>query len=231
MYLLHIEHLVWKGRTKAIQIDDKGVLEKAHLNLNESVKDVYKDPGGYFASRLFLAHIGAFELFLQELATAVILRHPKKVGSTQFKLTEILETGDPTALVRRAIEELLNKLMYKKPSEYREELSALLSLDSTLFDPEWTIFVEAKARRDLGIHADWKCNSTYLRKLAEAQIPSPLSAGESAIPVDENYFNDTADALHLLAHKLTEAVILKHWADDAVREHIAIIQGLPSDPG
>jgi len=187
---------------------------EVHSELSQRLAPTYQDPHHYFMSRLFIAYIAAFELYLSNMVTAVVLRCPKKAGSVQFRLAEVLDAGDTETLVRRAIDELLNKMLYKKPLEYLDELAALLSVDKAIFAPGWPVFVEAKARRDLGAHADWTCNATYIRKLHEAGIESTLKLGDSAVPDWRDYTRRVSDALYDLSRLLTAAVTEKHWRQD-----------------
>ena len=190
---------------------DAHLFSSEHNELAKRLAPTYADPHQYFMASLFVAHIAAFEFYLQELVTSVVLRHPKKVGGVQFKLSDVLDAEGSEPLVQRAIDELLNKLLYKKPLEYRDELADLLSIDKTIIEKDWPTFIEAKARRDLGTHADWKCNTTYLRKVAEAGLTPTFQVGESVVPEWNPYARRVSDVLYQLTNTLTSAVVEKHW--------------------
>ncbi|WOB06880.1 hypothetical protein [Piscinibacter gummiphilus] len=194
----------------AIRKTDAEVAE-VHDRLSSSVAPVYNDPRSYFVARLFIAHIAAFEVFLQDTISAVIQKHPKKVGDVEFRLADILDSPTTTELVQRATDAHLNKLMYKKPNEYLKEVCALLSIEREPLDDDWKILVEAKARRDLGVHNSWKCNGIYLRKLHEAGIASSLAIGDSAVPQEKAYLYHVTDALERLSKMITLSVLEKHW--------------------
>lgn len=87
----------------------------------------------------------------------------------------------------------------------------VLSIDEAAIQAVWPRFVEAKARRDLGMHNAWRCNSIYLRKLAESGIASTLKEGESAAPSDDVYVRQVDHALDELADMITKLVMQKHW--------------------
>jgi hypothetical protein len=190
-------------------MDGEHPLSKQHNELTEALGAAYEDPHQYFMSRLFVGHVAAFEVFLQDLMSVVIAKHPMKLGATQFKLAEILEAGSTDALVLRAISETTNKLMYKKPMEYRDAIADMLSIDAAALDAPWKILVEAKARRDLGVHANWLCNDTYIRKLEEGGLVSKFKLGDSTVPETNDYLQEVVDGLYLLAGKLTNHVLEK----------------------
>lgn len=192
--------------------EDDGVLKAAHDEFIEHLKPQYATPYLYFVERSFLSLISAFELFLQDVMSIVILANPKKVGQVEFKLSDILDASGTNELVLRGIDATLNKLMYKKPKEYLTEVTSLLSIDPAPLEDKWPTFVEAKARRDLGVHNGWKCNQIYIRKVSEAGLPSAYVEGQSAFPVESAYLNGVGDALTDLAGLVAEAVLQKHSA-------------------
>ena len=61
----------------------------------------------------------------------MIAEYPKKLGITQFTLSEILDAASPDELLIKAGELYLNKVMYKKPLEYLRDINPTASgLDS-----------------------------------------------------------------------------------------------------
>lgn len=204
LYRLHIEAL-----------SKNEPVARAHVDYTELLEPEYSSPHDYFLAHLFVAHLSAFELFLQSLAAFVIRKHPKKVGSSQFRLADILDANGQDDLIQRAIEERLNKLAYKKPLEYLNDLADLLSIDPKPFSDAWRVFIEAKARRDLGVHNGWICNAIYIRKLAEAGIEPKVLIGQSALPVANDYLASVPNTIWELATALTLAVVEKHGGDAA----------------
>ena len=180
-----------------------------HDVLTETLPMPYDDPHHYFMSQLFVGHVASFEVFLQELLTVVISKNPSRVGKTEFKLSEVLEAESTEVLVARAINDFINKLMYKKPLEYRDAIADVLSIDVTAIEDAWKVLLEAKARRDLGVHADWKCNETYLRKLRECGLSTELAVGQCAVPQSGEYLQQVIYGLSSLARKLTAHVLRK----------------------
>lgn len=211
-YLRSIEIFAAKGSSE---------LHDDYERLLSRIKENYTDPRQFFMSRLFITYISAFEIFLQEIAAAVLIKYPGKLGSRKYELHDILESPDPQGLVNRAIEEQLNELMYKKPLDYVKEFGSLLSLNISDFTASWKIFIEAKARRDLGVHGDWICNKTYIRKLFEANISSGSAIGTKLVPNTEEYFDEITDGLLDLAEAITGMTLAKHFNVDPATLQLA----------
>jgi len=141
----------------------------------------------YFLSMLFLDLVAEVELFFSQVVRSVITEYPKKVGSVTFKLSEVIDANDVEGLVSRAVDEQMNKLMYKKPLDYLQSMCELISIEKGPLIEGWKLYIEAKARRDLGVHNQWKCNPTYLRKLEEGGISTDANIGDSLFPKYEDY--------------------------------------------
>ena len=191
---------------------------KTRLALNQKIPKVYGGPVNYLVARLFISYVASFEVFLQDTAVLVAKKNPKKVGGANFTLAEIIDSGGMPALVQRATDEFLNKLMYKKPSAYLQELCQLLSIDASPFQERWKVFVEAKARRDLGVHSAWRCNDVYLRKLGEAGIETTARPGDIMLPPDTDYTDSVMDKLNDLAAEITARVATVHWPEVKVEQ-------------
>ena len=106
MYLVKIEGMA---------IREVGEVRDAHDALVKALRPEYESPSSYFMGRSFILLVAAFEYFLQDLLTTIILIYPKKLGHVTFKLSEIVDATVPDELVWRAIEATLNKIMYEKP--------------------------------------------------------------------------------------------------------------------
>jgi hypothetical protein len=145
-------------------------LREAFENLADRLEPSQLTPDNYFAGLLLVSAISETEMYFVDVLRRIVVEFPKKLGSTTFRLADILDKSRDE-LVLLAAEESLNRLMYKKPSEYLADLGDLLSIDTVPLKTAWPSFVEAKARRDLGIHNAWRVNATYRRKIAEADLP------------------------------------------------------------
>jgi len=204
----HDEHIAFSRARSYISnagtLARQGVapIAQDHIEFAEKIYPRYRSPEDYLIAQLFIAHISAFELFLQEMITVIIRNYPHKIGSVQFKLSEILQTDDLEDLVFRAAEETLNKLTYRKPSEYLKEVCDIFSVDPSLIANDWLVFIEAKARRDLGVHNGWICNQTYIRKMTESQIDCTLAVGDLSIPTDFQYLQNVSAILYKISNTL-----------------------------
>jgi hypothetical protein len=197
----------------------KAALE-GHGDLKKALAELESDLGGsninmnqYFRSVLFVDLISEAEMFFAVMIKTVIARYPKKAGSVQFRLSDIIDATSLGDLITRASEDYIYKLLYKKPMEYLAEICAMLSIDQSIIEPYWPTYIEAKARRDLGAHNNWICNSTYLRKLEEAGVETSASEGQIMIPTDLDYAADVSQSIFNLAADLSAAVMSKHVSD------------------
>jgi hypothetical protein len=188
-------------------------IRESHESFATTIQPDYATPHDYMVARLFISHIAAFELFTQDIVEYVIRKYPKKIGTITFALSDILDTENTDELIQRAIEEYLNKLMYKKPLEYLNDICGLLSISEAPLLEGWKVFIEAKARRDIGIHNGWVCNRIYLRKLLEAKIQSAAQLGQNIFPTEKKYITDTPDKIYDLAVTIVELVLEKYPAE------------------
>lgn len=186
-------------------------INKANEVLMKVLGNDYKNSRNYFTSRLFITYIAGFEIFLQETVAMVIKKNPKRIGSIKFSMTDILDSVNTDQLIERAIQEYLNTLMYKRPSEYLSEICDVLGINKATVECNWEIFIEAKARRDLGVHNAWKCNDIYIRKIKDSGKNSSLTLGENAVPQDDDYLKSVVKAIYSLSQDISREVYKKHW--------------------
>lgn len=65
---------------------------------------------------------------------------------------------------------------------------------------------DASQVRDLGIHNEWICNETYLRKIKEAGIETTTKTGELLIPGDSSYLQEVSGNIHKLEFAMADAL-------------------------
>ncbi len=159
-------------------------LNKAIEALNRSLNEAGISHEQYFSGMMIFNIVSEVELYFSEVVKHILMAYPEKVGSTQFKLSEILGSSQDE-LLGIAADKFLHTVMYKKPLEYLTELCNMLSVSEQEIRPLWLEFVETKARRDLGIHNNWIVNNTYLRKVREVGLQPQLSRGDKAWPSNE----------------------------------------------
>lgn len=197
---------------EALSASFKGheALTKAFGQLDDSLKHVEVDSKGYFLSILFLDLITEVEIYLSSVVKAVITQYPRKLGATNFTLVEVMDARSIDDLTTRASDEFLNKLMYKKPSDYLDSICEILSIDKEPILPYWSSYVEAKARRDLGVHNGWICNATYLRKIHEAGLSADVQEGDLMVPQYDGYIDQLLGELRNISSSITTQVMEKY---------------------
>ena len=123
----------------------------------------------HFSGMFLINIISETEMFYIDIVKEVIAAFPHKLGSHSLSLTDALNL-EKDELILNAAETYLSKIMYKKPTDYLKCLGDILSIETNKFSDPWKVFVEAKARRDLGVHNNWLINDIYKRKLLEIDV-------------------------------------------------------------
>jgi hypothetical protein len=185
-------------------------MEGSYLRLVSVLGGSSNDPAEYYRSILFVDLISSFEQFFIALIKSVLLKYPHKVGKIQFTLKEIVETASTEELVEKAAENFIYKLMYESPQDYLEKMCDLLAVDGLQLRPYWPKYVEAKARRDLGVHNNWICNDTYMRKVTSVGGTTPYRLGERIPPLDKEYCASIASTLLDISSTISKLVIEKY---------------------
>lgn len=193
-------------------------LENSELkNLRFALKksDSYLSPlslnhDSYFLGLFLFSLISDFEVYLTEVIKVAICSYPHKIGSIQFKLSQVLDQSKDE-IVLMAAELYMNQLMYKKPKEYLIDVANILSIDLEPFNELWNHFVEAKARRDLGVHNAWRVNQTYIRKVKEidVDIESKVDMNKLLLP-DHEYILKVIETCDLIVNGITDALVIKY---------------------
>jgi len=188
---------------------------KTHVDMKNAVEkfEDYLKPHSldyrmFFCGLFLFSLVADVEIYFVDVMKAIIRRHPKKVGAIQFKLSDILDSS-PEGLINAASENHLNRLMYKKPSEYLGEFADVLSIDKREIEQHWPAFVEAKARRDLGTHNNWLINDTYRKKVTEVGLEAPFGSGLSLCP-DDAYLMKATNNCDLLVRSIRDSLKTKH---------------------
>lgn len=164
----------------------------------------------YFRSILFVDLISSTESYFSDLIRAVIRQYPQKAGRIQFYLVDILNAADKNELVARAADTYVQKLMYEKPEDYLEKLCDILAISAEPVKEKWPEFIEAKARRDLGVHNKWTCNSTYIRKVTAAGLAFTGMEGDRMSPKDLEYCEGITEAILKIAGSIHRQVVEKY---------------------
>jgi hypothetical protein len=173
--------------------------------------DKFERYHSFVVSHYFITLISEFEGFLVDFLRVVVKNHPPKIGNISLKLSEVAECENLDQVIEIGVNKFLNDLVYKKPRDYVEAINDILSTNqSSELDDLWRKFIELKARRDLGVHNDWKSNETYFRKVTE--IGGTPSKGEFLAP-DNDYFVEAVQVVHDLMNKLGAHCVEKFTSD------------------
>ncbi|NMC59714.1 MAG: hypothetical protein GYA51_10080 [Candidatus Methanofastidiosa archaeon] len=153
----------------------------------------------YLRSQLFIALISELEDFISQVLYFVLSSYPKKIDDMQINLVDIIELKEIDSIIDYAISIELNRLFYSSPKEYRKKIEEILSMDHTLLDPIWLSYIEMKARRDLGVHNQWKLNNVYKSKVLNAGGTIPTS---KYLLINKEYFSTSLNNSHTLLNIL-----------------------------
>jgi hypothetical protein len=139
-----------------------------------------------FADSLCLISlISEAEAFFQDAMKIILQKHPKKISAIGIDLGKILDLNNIDKVKEFAAQIYITSIMYKRPNEYKKELLSLISADEKMLDNYWPAYVEAKARRDIGVHNSWIKNDTYRDKIREVGVKD--TEGEE-LSIDYRYF-------------------------------------------
>jgi len=139
---------------------------------------------GFLDGMTLIATISEIEAYFQATVTTILLKHPEKIGKSLFDLKTLLELTSIDDVKQLAAERYVSDMLFKKPNEYKKDLISVLSINENAINTTWPIFVEAKARRDLGVHNNWFINDIYRAKVREVGIPVP---NENILSADGRY--------------------------------------------
>ena len=191
-----------------INNDTKKELRDAISELNRFTANFNRNSEQHLSGWLLINLAAEVELCLLDITKQIIQAYPKKLGGIQVKLSDAVEKSTEE-IVQMASDHYLNSLMYKKPGEYISGICEILSIDLKAVTLIWKPFIEIKARRDLGIHNDWKANEIYLRKLYESETETITNIGDDLCPVDA-YVQSSYDACFKLVELIYNLTIEKH---------------------
>lgn len=172
-----------------------------------------------FSAALFVNLISEVEHFFVTCAATAIRLYPGKVGSETFRLSDVLAVSSTDELVERAADRALQALMYEKPADYLSGLCEIVSINKNHLIDVWPIFVEMKARRDLGVHNNWVANRIYLRKLKEIGVTDHPSIGARLIP-DFAYLEASLTTCDHLVGKMANLMADKWLPMSAVADSV-----------
>jgi hypothetical protein len=144
-----------------------------------------------------------------------LARGPKKGEARPMIMLEDFISRPRDDLLEELIRNRIGAVLYSKPSEYLAYLCAVLEIEIPALVVE--TFIEAKATRDIIVHANGRVNERYLDKageMARAELGKPLV-------VDGAYFDSAFAAMKNLIQQITEGFDGKYADDTAVVKRAA----------
>lgn len=194
----------YKGNKTLQELIDKIENDDFTKSLNISFES-------YFSSLLLVNIVSEVEYYISNVVGTVLRLYPEKMSSHTFKLADVLRASTKDELIERAANIVMNNIMYQKPSEYLNDICELLSIDAKKIESDWSIYVEIKARRDLGVHNNWIVNEIYSRKVSEIGLPNVSKVGDRLI-ADFDYLQKSSTTCYELVKKMNKLLIEK-WSE------------------
>lgn len=157
-----------------------------------------------FYSSLLANLVAAFEVFMGDMARAILRLHPKILDSKTrtFSWQSILEAGSLEDLREAVLEDYVGELMRGSMADLIGEFRAKLHVEI----PEYVTpdaLAEVFLRRNIWIHNDGRVSAQYLKRLpATCKRPE---IGET-MSLDREYLAGAADGLVSLAFFVTWAM-------------------------
>jgi hypothetical protein len=186
---------------------DKGYLQEAYISLSDSLPPE-TNIDKYISGLILILLVREIEQYFIDILKLIIQKYPEKIGSIEIPINDVIKLSKQE-IIYFAAEKYLNEIMYKRPSEYLDEICKLSSIERQKIEILWNYFVEAKARRDLGIHNSWIVNNIYIRKIKETKNKPSFNIGESAEP-KINYIVEMYHHCAELIEKFTEEITEKY---------------------
>jgi hypothetical protein len=219
IFVLEAEQLALNKIKFKKPVDESSGIQKSYVRFVEylGVGDIC--PSKYYRALLFTDLISGMEIFFAELLRAILIKYPHKVGSSKIELKDLIDGMSLNAIIERKADEEIYQLMYEKPEDYLKKICKMLSLDEGKLLPFWPHYIEAKARRDLGVHNEWICNDTYLRKTAKHLFPFEANINDNLMPLDVNYCTSVGHNLLYIAEHIAVMMLEKHSNGKELTRH------------
>lgn len=174
-----------------------------HHNNHERINLPEYKVVGFLDGLTLIATVSEVESYFYDIVVSVLTKYPEKIGKSSFELKTILEMTSIQDVKRAAAERFASAMLFKKPNEYKKDLLLALSIDEKL-NVTWPLFVEAKARRDIGVHNNWFVNDIYNDKIKEVGLQP---SAETSLTVDgryvENVRKNSLELMNIISDECT----------------------------
>ena len=166
-------------------------------------------------AKAMLLCVGITEDYLHNAMRVMLRAYPERLAlgpkggpsETPITLDDLLVKGRD-AIIDERIQQRLHRVLHARPTEYLKYLSAILQLKTV--DDTVAKFSEAKATRDMIVHANGRANAIYIEKagdLARAKVGQRLDVGQP-------YFDHCVASMKRLIGEINDGLTGK-YANDA----------------
>jgi hypothetical protein len=163
---------------------------------------------GYVAQQLteatFQQFISLFEAFYFDIIRLWLTAYPGSLGKRMIDFKTVLELPDKESIAQVVIRKELNEAMYDRPTEWFSYLEDRAGLGCPSTD-EVARIAEAKASRDILVHAKGLANKTYEKKAGKL---ARVRDGEQ-MDIPEQYHRETWNLIRKVVSDISNAAIAK----------------------
>lgn len=121
---------------------------------------------GPLAEATFQQFLSIFETFVFDLLRLWLLAYPQSLAAKKLDFRAVLDAPDKESIALAVVNRELNDVLYERPAGWFAYLDKLVKLDRPTAD-EIERLTEAKASRDVIVHAQGVVGKTYLLKAGQ----------------------------------------------------------------
>ena len=162
----------------------------------------------FIDSMCFIGIISQFEDFLYQIMVAVLCATPKKINQAEIKIEHLLRYSSIESVVKSVAQRKVKEIMNNGAEIIQKELSKIISINWSDEDKKelWPVYVEAKARRNLGVHNNWVVDEKYQQLTQNLNFPKIENA---ALSVEVSYLLSTQEVICKIMDKIRQHCIQK----------------------
>lgn len=200
--------------------------ERETANIRRRRREVRRLLGNLIAEgepgKSLLLAVSVTEDFVLNALKLILRAHPDRMNrgvkggesDTAIKLDEFLTRSRDDILEDR-IRSRLHRALHASPADYLKYLADVLEVEVDVGNT--AAFIEAKATRDILVHADGFANEKYLEKAGDLKR---AAAGER-LRIDLAYLNGAMKTMKTLVSGIHAAVQERYREDEAVNREVA----------
>ncbi|MCC3154740.1 hypothetical protein Q3A66_15860 [Hymenobacter sp. BT770] len=173
------------------------------------------------------------EHLLNEILYRVLISYPKKLGSKQFAVDELLDEGSILELFYKKANQKVLDLAYGKFERFVRQFSETVELTAPLSHEIIGNVNEVKCTRDCIIHSDGKANDQYFGKAGQQarvsrngeKLDTTLAYFHSSVATFTRFITDIRDALPSKYADSTKSYVFKQmWEATCLNRRVKFDQ-------